>query len=240
LPTGRVRPAVVFALAVLGAYFGIAVLALQVNLLTAFLGGLNVVIYVLVYTPLKPLTTFNTLVGAVCGAIPPMMGWAAVTGGLQTGAWTLGAILFVWQMPHFLALAWMYRDDYRRGGMSMLPVLDASGEMTSRTMVLSSLMLAPLGLAVTLGGLAGWISAAANLALAVAMAAMSWRFYMVRTDAMARRVFFASIIYLPIALGVMVIDRGPVTQEGWLRAGRPPISDSIPSLRPEAPLEPHR
>mgnify|MGYP000210734351 CR=1 FL=1 len=236
LPSGEIGRTPVFIAGILCAYAGVAVLALGVNLLSASLALANVVIYVAVYTPLKPVTTLNTLVGAVCGAIPPMIGWAAVTGGLQAGAWLLGAILFVWQMPHFLALAWMYREDYERGGMRMLPVVDPTGEITARTMVLTSLLLAPLGLAITLAGLSGWIAAAINLVLALGMTVLAWGFYMARTDASARRLFLASITYLPIALGVLVFDRGSVSPLAALRSGRSDtVSVDVPfNISPDA------
>ncbi len=233
LPSGRIGGLPVFVLGSLAGYAGVTVLALGTSVMAAALALINILVYVLVYTPLKPHTTLNTLVGAVCGAIPPMIGWVAVTGKLQPGAWTLGALLFVWQMPHFMALAWMYREDYRRGGMTMLSVVDQDGEMTARVMVLSSLMLVPIALAVTIGGLAGWSSAIINVLLALAMAGMSWRFYVRRSDAVARQSFFASIIYLPIVMAALVLDRGPINSEAWLRSGREPVSISTPL--PQAP-----
>lgn len=232
LPSGLVGRAPVLAAGVLAAYLGATALAMQVNLLAAGLALANVLLYVLVYTPLKPRTTLNTLVGGVCGAIPPMIGWSAVTGSLGVGAWLLGAILFVWQLPHFFALAWMYREDYRRGGMSMLPVVDPTGEITARTIVLTSVLLAPLGLAATATGLSGWIAAVINMALALGMAWLGWRFYRDRSDANARRVFLASIIYLPIALGALVLDRTHVDAADDLRVGR-----STVILSPREPAE---
>jgi protoheme IX farnesyltransferase len=197
--------------------------------LSAALALANVLLYVLVYTPLKPRTTLNTLVGAICGGIPPMIGWAAVTDGLEPGAWLLGIYLFVWQLPHFMALAWMYRDDYRRGGMTMLPVVDPQGELTARIMVVTSLLLAPLGLLATMGGLAGWFSAAVSVLTALWLTWVSYRFYALRSDASARRVFFASIIVLPLALGQMVLDRGAVSPEAWLRGqGSGSVGVSLP------------
>lgn len=232
LPSGHIPPAVVFVGGVLAAFAGFAVLAGLVNLLSASLALANVLLYVLVYTPLKPRTTLNTLVGAICGGIPPMIGWAAVTGGLEPGAWLLGVYLFVWQLPHFMALAWMYRVDYARGGMTMLPVVDPQGELTARIMVVTSLLLAPIGLAATLGGLAGWFSAAGNLVAALVMAWMSLRFYLDRSDSVARRAFLASILALPVALAAMVVDRGAVSPEAWLRGKREPIGATTPLPQP--------
>jgi heme o synthase len=228
LPQKRVTGSLVFVFGILSAFGGFAVLALFVNLLSACLALANILLYVVVYTPLKPRTTLNTLIGAVCGGIPPMIGWAAVTGGLEPGAWLLGTILFVWQMPHFMALAWMYRDDYRRGGMSMLPVVDPQGELTGRIMVVTSLLLAPLAMSATLGGLCGWFAAGINLITALVMTWMSYRFYVERSDRAARQAFFASIIYLPIALAAMVLDRGPVSAEAWLHGRREPVSITAP------------
>ncbi|MBL9121435.1 MAG: protoheme IX farnesyltransferase [Phycisphaerae bacterium] len=236
LPQKRVPAPLVFVAGVLSAFAGFAILALFVNLLSGTLALANVVLYVIVYTPLKPRTTLNTLIGAVCGGIPPMIGWAAVTGGLEPGAWLLGILLFVWQMPHFMALAWMYRDDYRRGGMTMLPVVDPQGELTGRVMVVTSLLLAPLGMSATLGGLCGWVSAAINLLTALAMTWMSYRFYVERTDLAARKAFFASIIYLPIALAAMVVDRGPVSAEAWLHGGRDPYGETRRLELPPSPV----
>ena len=159
LPTGRLSPRDVLAFGLVTGCAGLAILALATNWLATATCAVIFVTYVLVYTPLKRITPLNTLVGAVCGAIPPMIGWAAARGTLDYGAWVLGAILFVWQIPHFLALAWMYREDYRRGGFRMLPVLDTTGALTSRIVLLTSLILIPLGLVVTLSGLAGWLFA---------------------------------------------------------------------------------
>ena len=125
---------------------GAALLLGTVNVLTAALGATAGVVYVALYTPLKRVTTLNTLAGAIVGALPPMMGWSAATGRLDAGAYVLGAILFVWQIPHFLATAWMYRDDYRRGGLRMLPVVDESGTTTARMVLLYSLALIPVSL----------------------------------------------------------------------------------------------
>lgn len=210
LPAGLVSGKAVFALGVVLAYGGVAILAMMVNLLAASLALANLLIYLLVYTPLKARTTLNTLVGAICGAIPPMIGWAAATGGLESGAWLLGAILFVWQLPHFFALALMYRDDYARGGFAMLPVIDERGEITVQVILVTSLILIPLGLAVTMIGIAGWISAVTSVLLGGLMVVLAFALYMKRNRVAARRVFFASLAYLPIMLGIMVLDKGSI------------------------------
>lgn len=211
LPQGRVSAPAVFIMACALAYLGWAVLVGKAGWLPATLATANVAIYALLYTPLKPRTTLNTLVGAVCGAIPPMVGWTAVTGSLDAGAWILGGILFIWQLPHFIALAWLYREDYSRGGFVMLPLRDPSGVLSGQTMLLTSLTLVPMTLLVTIEGLAGLAFAAAATALGIWMSFESWRFLRERSDALARRVFVVSIVYLPLLLLVLVLDRGPVS-----------------------------
>ncbi len=210
LPSGAigVRHALLFSGATAGA--GLAILALAVNLTAAGLALATICVYVGLYTPLKTRSTLNTLVGAVCGAIPPMIGWAAATGGLEAGAWILGALLFVWQIPHSFALAWMYRDDYARGGFAMLPVVDRAGLLTGQVVVLTSLSLVPLALVATLAGLTGWVYAAGSVVLGLWILSFGASLYRQRTGASARRLFRASIVYLPVLLCLMVVDRGPI------------------------------
>ena len=227
LPTGRISRAGGFAAGILCGYAGFALLLATVNTLAATLTLLTLLVYILVYTPMKPFTTLNTIVGAVSGAIPPMIGWAAATGGLEAGAWLVGSILFIWQLPHFLALAWMYRDDYERGGHAMLPVVDPTGRLTGQVMLMTSLLLIPVGLSATLLGIAGWVSAVFSVLLG---GWFGWRclgFWRDRTREKARSAFFASLAYLPLMLGVMVLDRGPVSPEAWLRGGREPLQSSV-------------
>ena len=212
LPAGLVSRRSVFVLGVVIAYVGVVVLGLMVNLLASGLALANLLIYVLVYTPLKPRTTLNTLVGAICGSIPPMIGWAAATDGISNGAWLLGALLFVWQLPHFFALAMIYRVDYERGGFAMLPVVDERGEITAQVILITSLILIPLGLSATALGISGWISGIVAVSLGGMMSVLALMLYIRRTDQAARKVFFGSLAYLPIVLGAMVIDRGPVGQ----------------------------
>jgi protoheme IX farnesyltransferase len=219
LPRGRVGSLQVFVSGTVSAFGGFAVLAVHANPLAAALGLANILLYVLVYTPLKPRTTLNTVVGAVCGAVPPMLGWAAASGSLGPGAWALGAVLFVWQLPHFMSLAWLYREDYARGGFAMLPVVDARGDATGQTVLLTSLLLVPVSLLVTLTGTAGWWYAGTAVFLGVAASILGAAFWRRRDRPGARRVFLASIIYLPLLLTVMVIDRGPVDPRVAVRAG---------------------
>ena len=225
LPSGRVGRITVLVMGVVAGYVGVSVLAGMVNLASAGLALANLLIYLLLYTPLKTQTTLNTLVGAVCGAIPPMIGWVAVTGLFQPGAWLLGTILFVWQIPHFMALAWMYRDDYQRGGFRMLPVIDQDGRLTCEVILATSLILIPLGLAGTMLGLAGWFYAAGSAILGLWLTALSVRLYRNRSNRNARVVFLASITYLPLLLILMVVDRGPVNPRAWFQGGRMVIEE---------------
>ena len=217
LPSGVMSPAHALVFAMATAYGGLAILGLTVNLAAAGLALTTILIYVLLYTPLKTRSTLNTLVGAVCGAIPPMIGWVAVTGRLDPGAWILGALLFVWQIPHFFALAWMYREDYARGGFMMLPVRDSNGRLTGQVVVLTSLALVPLGLAATLWGLAGVVYAVGSVALGSWLVIAGLKLYVTRSDTSARGLFLASIAYLPLLLGLMIIDRNAAP----LQAGTP-------------------
>lgn len=217
LPARQVGPATVFIAAIVTGYAGATLLGLKVGLLPAALAAVNILLYAVLYTPLKPRTTFNTLVGAVCGAIPPVIGWTAVTGALEPGAWLLGGILFVWQIPHFLALAWMYREDYARGGHAMLPVRDHSGEITAQTVVITTVPLVPLGMSATLIGLAGMWSALVSLLLGLWFLWLAFGFYRRRDHASARKLFLGSITYLPLVLAVMTIDRGALNAEVFLR-----------------------
>ncbi len=236
LPAKQVRPVVVFVAAIVTGYAGAALLGVMVGLLPAALAAFNILLYAILYTPLKPRTTFNTLIGAVCGAIPPAIGWTAVTGSMDPGAWLLAGLLFVWQIPHFLALAWMYREDYARGGHAMLPVRDPQGEITAQVMVLTTLPLIPLALSATALGLAGVWSAGVSLIAGLAFSALTLEFFRARDDRSARRVFLGSITYLPVVLAAMTLDRGPDSVTALLR-GRSSISVEVPasSDAPEAP-----
>jgi protoheme IX farnesyltransferase len=209
LPGGAIGRRHALLVGLITASVGLILLAVRVRPLTAVLGLAVVLIYTLVYTPLKPRTPLCTLVGGICGAIPPMMGWTATGAGLSFGAWVLAGVLFLWQIPHFLALAWMYRDDYRRGGFRMLPVVDPSGRATGLIAVLYSLALLPVGLPAILGGMTGWLFVVGSLALGAGLVTLALCLAAFRSEPVARRLFLATLAYLPLLLGLMVADRVP-------------------------------
>jgi len=205
--SGRMRSRAAIAFGLLLGCGGLLLLAWRVNWLTAILGLVAFLGYVVIYTPLKVKSSLATIVGAIPGAIPPMMGWTAVSGELAPGAWVLFGILFLWQLPHFLAIAWMLRDDYARAGFPMLPVVEPDGRSTARQMVLYGLALIPVSLAPTVLGLAGRGYFVGALALGLAYAVPAVAFARHRTDGAARRVLLASVLYLPAVLGVLALDR---------------------------------
>ncbi len=238
LASGRMSRSLAFIAGIVTAYAGFAVLVGAVDTTAGVLALANVLLYAGVYTPLKPITTINTLVGAVCGAIPPMIGWSAATGNLEAGAWIVGGLLFVWQLPHFFALAWLYREDYRRGGHAMLPVLDTDGRLTGQVMTTTAALLVPVGLLATLFGVAGWWSAGVSAVLGLWFTGKCVVFWRHRSDAAAKSAFLASLSYLPLMLGTMVLDRGPVSAEAWLRGGRGGVTDSAPEPADAPPALP--
>lgn len=207
LPAGRMHPDLALTLGVGLAVAGLVELTLGVNLLTALLGAVALAGYLFVYTPLKKISPLATVVGAVPGAIPPMMGWAAVTESLDPGAWVLFAILFLWQLPHFLAIAWMCREDYARAGLPMLPVIHPDGRSTARQMVLWGAALLPVSLLPSMLGLTGSAYFLGALGLGLFFLGMCVAFAVSLSTLAARRVLLTSVLYLPAVLAVMVLDR---------------------------------
>lgn len=210
LPAGRLEPETALALGLgLGAV-GIADLALAVNPLTAALAAFTFASYVFVYTPLKRLTPWNTFVGAVPGALPPLLGYAAAADALGPAAWALFGILFLWQFPHFWAIAWIYREDYARAGLVMLPAMDQEeGRLTGRMMAKSALLLLLVTLAPAALGLAGKVYFLAALALGGMFLAGTVAFWNAPSDRRARWALWASLIHLPVLLLVLMLD-GPL------------------------------
>ena len=193
--------------------FGIALalmggleLGLFVNWLTAALGAATLGMYLLIYTPLKQKTWWSTTVGAVPGAMPPLIGYAAAAHTLRPEAYVLGAILLLWQFPHFYAIAWMYREDYSRAGIRMLPVVEPDGESTARQILLYSVLLIPISLLPKWMGMTGSIYMVGALALGLFYLYSGIRVSMDRTKARARRVLLASVVYLPVLYALMVFD----------------------------------
>lgn len=191
------------ALAVLGA----GELWIWVNPLSSILGLFTLAAYLFVYTPMKSRTHLSTVVGALPGAVPPLMGYAASSGILTREAWTLFFILFIWQFPHFLAIAWMYRDDYARAGIRMLPVVEPDGQSTSRQIILYASTLIPISLFPFLFGMSGKIYLVGALLLGFWFLYTGVRVAFDRTNVRARAVLLASVIYLPAIYGLMVLDR---------------------------------
>lgn len=207
IPAGRLTTteAAVFAAALTVA--GITLLYVRNGALAAAVAGVTWFSYVFMYTPLKTRTSLSTIVGAVPGALPPVIGWAAARHSLDAGAFVLFAILFLWQIPHFLAIAWLFRDDYARGGLPMLPVLDPEGRMTGRQAVANSIALTVVSLTPTVAGLTGTLYLFGALALGLAFTGVAARAAYARTRPAARALFFASILYLPAQSALMLLDR---------------------------------
>ncbi len=207
LPAGRLTRWEVTAFATLTAVVGLVWLACFVNLLTCGLAALTLVLYAGVYTPLKRYTVMNTVVGAIPGALPPVLGWTAAGGGLDFGAFALFAILFLWQFPHFMAIAWLYRQDYADGGLMMIPVTDPTGLKTGLTAIGYSLALLPVSWLPAQWGMAGVGYFGAATILGIWYFASSVQFLRYKTVSAARRLLWTSLLYLPALLGALVWDR---------------------------------
>jgi protoheme IX farnesyltransferase len=207
LPAGRMRPGTALAIGLGLAVVGVGYLALTTNGLSAALAALTVAIYLFLYTPLKRKTSLCTLAGAVSGAIPPVIGWTAARPSPDVGAWVLFGVLFTWQMPHFLAIAWMYRDEYAQAGFVMLKREDRSGDATALESLLFTLALCAITIVPFTTGMNSGIYLGGALALDALLLGFAAHFLMQRDRQTARRLFFASILYLPLLLGLMVFTR---------------------------------
>ena len=206
IPTGEIAPEEALSFGLILVLSGVFLLTWKVNLMTGFVSLLTVFLYVLVYTPLKKVTWLNTLIGAVPGALPPLGGWCAATGGLDLGAWLLFAILFVWQQPHFYAIALMHCEDYKRGGFKMLPVVDPDGASTMRQIIFFSVLLIPVSCLPTFFGMASWLYAAGMLVLGFFMLYTGWILSKNNTRKHAVNVLKTSIIYLPCFFALIILD----------------------------------
>jgi heme o synthase len=207
LPSGRLRPETVLWAGATGALAGLGYLTVLVSPIVAGLGAVTLVVYLFVYTPLKRVTWLNTAVGAVPGALPPLMGWVAARGGLEGGGWLLFGILALWQIPHFLAIAWLYRDEYARAGYAMLPAFDPIGHRTARHALGCALLLAGVSVMPAFWGMAGWIYLAGALVLGLGFSGLAAHFMAGISEVRARRLFYGSILYLPALLGLLALDK---------------------------------
>lgn len=207
LPAGRFETRTAIILGTVLGVLGISWLAFFTNSMAAWLAGATIFVYIALYTPLKRRTALCTLVGAVSGAIPPMIGWVAARPSFDAGAWVLFAILFTWQMPHFLAIAWMYKDEYASAGFVMLPRNDHNGSSTAIQAFLFAIALAMVTVAPFNLGMCDGAYLSMALVLDLAFLLFAAAFVLERNTKHAKRLFFASIIYLPLLLGLMVITK---------------------------------
>jgi len=211
LPAGRLRPDRALAFSIVCGSAGVLTLAIAVNTLTALLGAVAIAIYAFIYTPMKRVSHVSLLIGAVPGALPPVMGWTAAHGSLGLEAATLFAILFLWQIPHFLAIAWIYRDDYARGGFPMLPVIEPCGARTARDTIVSTIALVAASLAPVALGFAGMAYLAGAVALGIAFLTAAIVFATKREMRSARLLFLGSILYLPALLALLALSAAGMT-----------------------------
>lgn len=209
LPAGRITPRAALLFSWLIAVAGTLYLGLTVNWLTAFLGAFTLTSYIYVYTPLKRVSTICTLIGAIPGAVPPLMGWTAATGTLGLGGWLAFGILFLWQLPHFMAISWMYRDDYARGGFAMLSVVNEDGARVARQSIFYTLALLAVSVMPSFVGLTGVVYLIGAAACGVALFVACVRFYFDRGYRVARGVFMLSNLYLLTVMLLLVVNAHP-------------------------------
>jgi len=206
LPSLRLMPIEALVFGVVQCFVAEIYLYFLVNPLTAGLGLIVIVGYVLLYTPLKTRTSASTAIGAIPGAMPPLMGWTASANEISLGAWALFVMLFLWQFPHFLAIAWMYRDQYAKAGILMLPVVEPAGRITARQIVLFAIMLVPASLAPFFLGFAGIVYLIGATLLGSWFLFESIRTARAKTTEKARRLLMVSVLYLPLIFGLLVLD----------------------------------
>lgn len=207
LPAGLMHPEKALWFGIALSIAGSVYTWLFVNLLTCILGTLTLALYIFVYTPLKRWTSFNTIVGAIPGALPPLMGWTAVRGSLDAGGWTLFLVLFLWQLPHFLAIAWMYKEEYGGAGYVMLPNVDPTGKKTAKHALIYTIILVPCSLLPVYFHVSGGIYAIGAILLGGGFIWQAVKFSCALDRSRARQLFFYSIIYLPLLLLLMTFDK---------------------------------
>ena len=207
LPSGRLQPATVAVFGGVTSVAGLIYLALAVNLLTSVLGAVTLISYVFIYTPLKRMTWLNTAIGAIPGALPPLMGWAAARNELSGEGWALFAILAFWQLPHFFAIAWIYKEEYAKAGFVMLPNVDANGKQTGQQTVSNALALMIVSVCPFLLKMTGTVYLVGAVVLGAGFLFCAIQFSRQLTLSRARQLFLASIVYLPLLLALMVFDK---------------------------------
>jgi protoheme IX farnesyltransferase len=210
IPTGMISPASALMFGASLIFVGAFLLFSKVNMLSGLLGLAAAFIYLAVYTPAKRLTWMNTSIGAVPGAIPPLMGWAAATGRIDLGGWMIFTMLFLWQHTHFFPIAWLYREDYRKANFCMLPVLEVNGEKTFHLTVFAAIALLPVSMLLYVMGLTGYAYCFGSTLLSILLIAAGLRLARQPSRGAARAVLFLSLFYLPVILAAVVLDRyGP-------------------------------
>lgn len=207
LPAGRVPKSFALFFGVITSIIGVLYLQVAVGGLAALLAIATLIGYLFIYTPLKKFTSLSTIIGAFPGAIPILIGWVAVTGSIDRRGWVLFAILFLWQIPHFLAIAWMYRKDYARAGFPMLTVIEPEGFSTAHQSIVYLIALIPTSILPTMFGMTGMIYFGGALALGIGFLVSGIRLAFIRTNTAARQLLFASIIYLPVLFILMILDK---------------------------------
>lgn len=207
LPAGKLSPSEAAVFGISLSIIATLYLATFINSLSALLGLATLASYLFVYTPLKTKTTLSTVFGAFPGAMPPFIGWVAARGQIGVEAWILFAILFLWQFPHFLAIAWMYRDDYARAGIKMLPVVEPEGRVTGQQIITYTVLLVPVSLLPAAVGIAGSVYLVGAVVLGMGFLFFSAKAALVRTTWQARRLLLASVLYLPALFALMVLNR---------------------------------
>ena len=207
LPTGKVTPSEALMFGVLQCLVAEIYLFFLVNPITALFGMTVIVGYVLLYTPLKSVTSASTAIGAIPGAMPPLMGWTSAANEVSLGAWILFVFLFLWQFPHFFAIAWMYKDQYANAGIKMLPVVDPDGRITARQIVMFSMMMVAVSVAPFFFGLTGWVFPLVTIILGGWFMLHSVRAAKAKSPELARKLLMATVIYLPLVFLAMVLDK---------------------------------
>ncbi|MGD1043751.1 MAG: heme o synthase [Bacteroidota bacterium] len=205
LPAGRVQPAEALLFGIILSIAGLSYLVIFTNLVAVFLSAFTLVSYLAIYTPLKRKTPFATVIGGIPGALPPLIGWAVVRGSVSMEAWSLFFILFFWQMPHFLSLAWMYRKDYARAGYKLLVVLDQTGDITSRQILVYCCALIPASLMPTLIGFTGYVYFAGALILSISFLITGIIFLREHSSITTRRIFYFSLLFLPLLFILLML-----------------------------------